>query len=45
MLDDRAAVWAIVAEVVDALEAELDVLVTSVEDRVLARMQATNGGP
>ena len=45
MLDDRAAVWAMVADVVDALEAELDVLVTNVEDRVLARVQATNGGP
>jgi hypothetical protein len=45
MFDDRAAVWPRVAEVVDAVEAELDVLVTSVEDRVRARIQATNGGP
>jgi hypothetical protein len=45
MLDDREAVWALVAEVVDAVEADLDVLVASVEDRVMARMQATSGGP
>lgn len=45
MLDERGAVWATVAEVVDAVEAELDVLVTSVQDRVMARMQTRNGGP
>jgi hypothetical protein len=45
MVDNRGDVWALVAEVVEAVEAELDVLVTSVEDRVMARMQATNGGP
>ena len=44
MLDERAATSAQIAEVVDAVEADLDVLVDSVEDRVLARMQATNGG-
>ena len=45
MLDDRGAVWALVAEVVDALAAEVDVLVASIEDRILARLQATNGEP
>jgi hypothetical protein len=45
MVDDRAAVWASVAEVADAVEAELDVLVAGIEDRVMARIQATNGGP
>jgi GGDEF-like domain len=44
MLDDGGAVWPLVAEVVDAVEAELDVLVTSVEDRVMARLRETNGG-
>jgi hypothetical protein len=33
----------LVGEVVDAVEAELDELVARVEDRVTARMQATNG--
>jgi hypothetical protein len=41
--DDREAVWALVAEVADVVEAELDVLVASIEDRVVARMQAANG--
>ncbi len=45
MFDDRGAVWAFVGEVVDAVEAELEVLVASVEDRVMARMQTTNGEP
>jgi hypothetical protein len=45
MPNDRGAVWALVAEVVDAVEAELDVLVASIEDRIMARMQASNGGP
>lgn len=45
MVDDRGAVWASVAKVVDAVEAELDVLVRHVEDRIMARMQATNGEP
>jgi hypothetical protein len=45
VLDERGKVWALVAEVVDAVEAELDVLVSSVEDRVMARMQATDGEP
>lgn len=44
-LDDRATVWALVAEVVDAVEAEVGVLVATIEDRVMARIQATNGGP
>jgi hypothetical protein len=43
MLDDREAVRSSVAEVVDAVEAELDLLVASVEDRVMAHMQGTNG--
>jgi hypothetical protein len=41
----RATVWASSIGVVDAVEADLDVLVASVEDRVMARMQATNGTP
>src|SRR5690349_2648820 len=45
MLDDHRALWALVAEVLDAVEAELDELVGNVEDRVLAWMQATNCGP
>ena len=45
MLDDRGAVWVLVAKVVDALGAELDVLVASIEDRVTARLQAANGEP
>jgi hypothetical protein len=45
MPDERGSVWALVAEVVDAVEAELDVLVASIEDRVVARMQTTNGKP
>jgi hypothetical protein len=46
MPDDRGAVWASVAEVAevaDGVEAELDVLVASIEDRLVARMRATNG--
>lgn len=43
MPDDRPAMWALVTEVVDAVEGELDELVSGVEDRVMARMQATNG--
>lgn len=45
MFDDRGAVWASVAEVADVVEAELGVLVASVEDRVAAPMHATNGDP
>src|SRR4051812_6390238 len=45
MLEAPEPVWALVAEVVDAVEAELDVLVASLEDRVMARMQATDGDP
>jgi len=41
--EDGGAVWAKVAEVVDRVEAELDVLVTAIEDRVVARVQATHG--
>jgi hypothetical protein len=44
VLDDRGTVWVLVTEVVDALEAELDALVASIEDRVMARLQAMNGG-
>ena len=44
MVEDREAVWASVVEVVNAVEGELEVLVASIEDRVMARMQATNGG-
>jgi hypothetical protein len=43
MPDEGGDVWPLVAEVVDAVEAELDVLVANIEDRVLARMQAGNG--
>jgi hypothetical protein len=45
MLDERQAVYAMVADVVDAVEAELDVLVTSIEDRVRARMPASDRDP
>jgi hypothetical protein len=45
MRDDRKAVRALLGEVVDALEAELELLVASVADRILARMQATKGEP
>jgi hypothetical protein len=45
MDDDRGVVWAAVAEVADAVEAELDALVASIEDRILARLQQVNGGP
>jgi len=41
--NDAGAVWDRVAEVLDEVEAELDVLVSSVEDRVAARIQATEG--
>ena len=44
-LEDRAAVSGLLADVVDALEAELDVLVSSAEDRVMARIHASHGGP
>lgn len=37
--------WDKVAEVVNAFEAELDVLVGSVDDQVVARIQATQGPP
>jgi hypothetical protein len=40
LLDEREAVHALVADVVDAVEAELDVLVTSIEDRVTAQLPA-----
>lgn len=43
MVDERRNVWALVAEVADAVEADLEPLVSIVEDRVMARMQATNG--
>jgi hypothetical protein len=45
MLDERRAVYALVADVVDAVEVDLDVLVTSIEDRVLAGVPVGNGGP
>jgi hypothetical protein len=41
--EDAGAVWANVVEVVDQVEAELDVLIGSAEDRVAARIQATHG--
>jgi hypothetical protein len=41
--EDAGAVWAKVAEVACEVEAELDVLVAGVEDRVAARIQATHG--
>ncbi|MCL2393339.1 MAG: hypothetical protein FWC87_01520 [Acidimicrobiaceae bacterium] len=44
MIDERRAVWALVAEVVDALEPELDLWVATVEDSVLRRRQAASGG-
>jgi hypothetical protein len=43
MLDNYGAVWALVAEVADTAEEELELLVVGVEDRVGARMQAMNG--
>src|SRR5436305_14000252 len=45
MLEGPEPVWAAVAEVVDAVEAELDVLVASVEDRVMARMPTPDRDP
>jgi hypothetical protein len=45
VLGNRGAVWTPVAKVVEAVETELDALVASVEDRVLARMRAANGEP
>jgi hypothetical protein len=33
-----------VAEVADAMEADLETLVTSIEDRIMARVPTTNGG-
>jgi hypothetical protein len=45
MLDDSEGVWGLLTDVVEAVEAELDVLVASVEDRVLARMQAADAEP
>jgi hypothetical protein len=41
--DGLCAAWANVAAVADGVEAELDVLVASAEDRVAARIQATEG--
>jgi hypothetical protein len=43
MTDDRGDVCTSVGEVVDAVEMELDALVASVEDRIMARIQAANG--
>lgn len=45
MLEDRGAVWGVFAEVVDAAEADLEGLVASVENRVMARVQAAYGEP
>ena len=45
VLGNRGAVWAPVAEVVEAVETELDVLVATVEERVLARRRAPKGEP
>ena len=36
-------VWHLVAQVVDEIEAELDLLLADLDDRVLARIEATNG--
>jgi hypothetical protein len=41
--NDRSAAWPKVALVVGEVEAELDVLVSGVEDQVVARIQATDG--
>jgi hypothetical protein len=40
---DAGAAWDRIAEVADVLEAELSVLADSVDDRVVARIQATQG--
>ena len=42
---DRAALWDLVAQVVDGVEAELDALAAGVEERVLARIKAADGEP
>jgi hypothetical protein len=42
---DRAALWDLVAQVVDGVEAELDTLAAGVEERVLARIRATDAEP
>jgi hypothetical protein len=41
--NDAGAAWDRIVEVADVLEAELDVLAGSVDDRVVARIQATQG--
>jgi hypothetical protein len=41
---DRAAASGMIAQVVDGVEAELDLFAAGVEDRVLARIQAAHGG-
>src|SRR5262245_32331667 len=43
MFDDQRTVSILVADVADAVEAELEVLVAGVEDRVMAGMQAMTG--
>jgi hypothetical protein len=45
MVGDRGIELPLVAEVVDAVEADLDLLVATVEDRIMARLQATTGDP
>jgi hypothetical protein len=45
MRDNPGEVWALVGDVVDEVEVDLDVLVDSVEDHIMARIQATNGPP
>ena len=44
-LDDRGAERGLIAQVADAVEAEVDVLVASVEDRVMARVQLPSFEP
>jgi hypothetical protein len=41
--EDRGDVWATVVQVVDEVEADIDVLVSSIEDRVVAMIQAVHG--
>lgn len=44
MIDERRAMWSMVAEVVDALEPELDLFVSRIEDTVATRRHSANGG-
>jgi hypothetical protein len=40
---DRAAVWGMVAQVLDGVEADLDLFVAGIADRVLARLEEAGG--